>query len=287
MKELWNRSFDLFRKHFILWVPCTVAGILILAIGSLEKAEIRWLILHFATQHSALGGDVPVDPTLARHRAMIFVYSFGFLREFLEVLLYVFAFVATGQMVRMIVEKQGPDMIAALREASPRWRAILLLSFKYLLILGVIGGILVVLGSSPLTSDRFQQFFLSKAFVFLFALAGEGCLAWLLAPAAIRLLRTPGGLIISQRERTLVIIFAVATQAASAALDYLVGKGEARVFLYKHWEINAIAVVNTIIINAPQVLLFIGLAVLALGCATAIEYPPQTETESTSKPLPN
>jgi len=47
-------------------------------------------------------------------------------------------------------------------------------------------------------------------------------------------------------------------------LQYLVGKAEATVLLDNQWESNAIAAVNSIIINSPQVLLFIALALLAL-----------------------
>jgi hypothetical protein len=59
MEKLWKRTFQLFRRHILLWVPCSIAGILMIALGRLQKAEIRWLFGFFGTQRSALGGVVP------------------------------------------------------------------------------------------------------------------------------------------------------------------------------------------------------------------------------------
>jgi hypothetical protein len=170
-------------------------------------------------------------------------------------------------MVRMIVEEQGPNMIAALRGASPRWRAILFFSLKFFLVQGVILGVLALMEDSPLTADRFQQFFLSPTLVFLFALVSYGCLAWLLMPAAIRLLQSSGGSTISAKDRKLGVAFVVATSAASSALGYCVGKAEAGIFFKNQWEIQAAEAVSTLVINAPQVLLFIFLALLASPAA--------------------
>jgi hypothetical protein len=105
---------------------------------------------------------------------------------------------------------------------------------------------------------------LSKVLLYVFGLVGEGCLAWLLVPAAIRLLRPQGNPTISAQDRNIGVVFAVSASAGSLALEYLVGKAETIVMLDKLWEGEAIAVVNTIIINAPQVFLFIALALLAI-----------------------
>jgi hypothetical protein len=55
--------------------------------------------------------------------------------------------------------------------------------------------------------------------------------------------------------------FAVATSASALALEYLVGKAEAVIILDKQRKGEAIAVVVTVVINAPQVLLLIGFAI--------------------------
>jgi hypothetical protein len=60
-------------------------------------------------------------------------------------------------------------------------------------------------------------------------------------------------------------------------LQYLVGKAETAVILDKSWEGVAIAVMNSVAINAPQVLLFIALAMLAQGVGeeTSLEAEPE------------
>ena len=125
-------------------------------------------------------------------------------------------------------------------------------------------GVLIVLTSSPLTPERFHELALSKVLLYVFGLVGEGCLAWLLVPSAIRLLQRPERRTILTQGRKIGATFAVTTSAGSLALQYLVGKAEATVLLDNQWESNAIAAVNSIIINSPQVLLFIALALLAL-----------------------
>ena len=75
MKKLWQKALELFRRHIILWVPCTVAGILILALGKLEKAQIQWFIHFFQTQRSVLGGkrNPGICPRLCIERRCSFI----------------------------------------------------------------------------------------------------------------------------------------------------------------------------------------------------------------------
>jgi hypothetical protein len=64
-------------------------------------------------------------------------------------------------------------------------------------------------------------------------------------------------------DRNLGVSFVVVTSALSLALQSTVGKAESTVMLDKPWEGWTIAIVNTFVINAPEVLLFIGLALWA------------------------
>ena len=248
-----------------MWVPCSIAGILMLWLGKLERAEIRWLVRFFATQHSVLGGEVPsADLAQVQHRAMMVTYPSSFLKYLIEVSLFVVALATTKNLVSMILNEQRSDMIVALQRVLPRSREVLLLSLKYIAVLAMFGVVLVVIGSAPLRSDRIHQLALSKAFIYVFGIVGQACLAWLLLPAAIRLLQPPGTPIITTATRRLGTAFAVAISVCALLLEYLVGKAESAVTFDKPWEGNAIAVLNTLIINTPQVLLFIALTLLAL-----------------------
>lgn len=236
-----------------------------LELDRLEKAKIHWLLRYFTTQHSVLGGEVPSpDLSQAQHRVMMVIYPLATLKNFLEICFFVMALVATKNLVQMVLEEQRPDMISTLRGIVPRSREVLLFSLKYMVVMAVFGGVLLGLASSPLSPEHLHELFTSKIFLFVFGLIGEGCLAWLLVPAAIRLLQPPGSPTILAHGRKMGAVFAVAASAGSLALQYLVGKAEATVVLENQWESHAIAAVNTIIINAPQVLLFIALALLAI-----------------------
>lgn len=268
MKALWNRAFELFRRHIVLWVPCSIAAILMLVLAKLERAEIRWLVQSFATQHSVLGGEVPTaDPSSAQHRAMLVVYPSSFLKYLLEVWFFVIAFATTGSLVRMILNEQRPDIADALRRVRPRLRAILLFSLQYIAVLAVFGGLLIALGTSPLASDSIHGVALSRPFVYGLGLVEQACLAWLLVPAAVRLLQLPGAPAISTEARRLATAFAVAASACSIALGFLIGRAQSALMLDAPWESQAVSVVNTLVLNVPEVLLFIVLALLAFQTA--------------------
>jgi hypothetical protein len=264
MKELWERTFELFRRQIALSVPCSLAGIIMLTLDRLEKAWIHWLVGFFGTQHSVLGAAAPVaDWAEVQRRAMMVVVPVGLLKQFLEVCLFVVALVATKNLVGSVLDEQRPDTAAALRGIVPRSREVLLFSLKYMAVMGVSRGVLMVMASS-LRPYRFREFVSSTVLLHVFGFVAEGCLAWLLLPAAIRLLRPPGGSAISTQGRRMGTIFTVAASVGSLALNYLVGKAENPLMLENHWEGFGIAAVNTVIVNLPEVLLFIALALMAI-----------------------
>lgn len=265
MMALWDRTFQLFRSHLILWVPCSVAAILMLVLSRLEKAWIYWLFEFFLTQRSVLGGRVQsADIVGAQHRAMMMVYPIGFLKQFLEVCFFVAAFFMTKELVCMILEDRRPEMMAAVRNIAPRYRAILIFSTKYMVLLGVLGFAPLALLASPLMPGHIHEIVVSKIFIYSYSLLAEAWLAWLLVPAAIALLRPPGALITSNQERRLGTICAVATSAISLVIQYSVGRFQTAFVIDTRWQEWALASVSTVLVNAPEVMLFIALALLAI-----------------------
>jgi hypothetical protein len=249
-----------------------------LALDQLMKVVvIHWLIRFFATRHSVLGGEVPAsDWGQVQHRAMIVGLPIGTLKNFLETCLFVVALVATKNLVHMVLDSQRPDIAAAVRGAVPRYREVLLFSIKYMAVMAVIGVVIIFVTTSPLMPEGLRHAAISKPFITVFALAAECCLAWLLLPAAIRLLRLPDGPAISTEQRKVGTVAVVATAAASMVLEYSIRKAEAATTLGSVFGGWAIAVVNTVIFNAPQVMLFIVLALLAIQ-VTADESAPAAE----------
>lgn len=113
------------------------------------------------------------------------------------------------------------------------------------------------------TAEHFHTLALSKVSLYVYGLLVDACLGWLLVPSAIRLLRPPGSPMISVQGKLMGTVFVAVTSADSLALQFLVSKVEATFMLGNQWEMEAIAVVNTVVINTPQVFLFIALALLA------------------------
>jgi hypothetical protein len=265
MKDLWNETFELLRRHLLLWVPCSVAAILMLAITQINTAGIHWLVKTLSIQHSVFGGETQsANMNQAIERAYMITIPFGLLRQFAEISLFVAALVTTKGLVQMVLNQEDAGMVVAMREVVLRLSEILFFALKYMAVTGVFRVALLLLISSPLTADRIHQLASSKVILYIFGLAVEGCLGWLLVPSAIRLLRPPGSPAISLHGRQIGTIFAVAASAVALALQGLISKAETTLMIENRWEDGAIAVVNTLVMNAPNIALFIALALLAI-----------------------
>jgi len=245
-----------------------------IGLGRLQKAEIHWPLGFFGTQRSVLGGLQSVtDLSQVQNRVMMVMYPQGVLKQFLEVCFFVVALATTNRLVKMILESQRPDMVAAAKGLVPEYREILLFSLKYMAVMALFGGVLL-LAIFVLTQENFRELAFSNGFATVCGLVAEACLAWLLVPSAIRLLRCKGSQTVSTLDRQTGTIFAVAASAVGFGLDFPVGKAESTFVLDKQWERDAITIANSVILNTPQILLFIALALLAM----------QTSDEGTSIP---
>jgi hypothetical protein len=264
MKELSKHAFELFRRHIVLWVPCSVAAIMVFALDRLQKVEIHALVRFFSTRRSVLGGEAPVtDWGQIQHRTMLVGIPVGTLKTYFEICLFVAALIVTKELVRMVLSEHEPEIGEAVRGLAPRYREVLLFSLKYI-VAAVLFVAFPLFLASLLPSERIREIALSKTFLICFGLIAEGCIAWLLLPAAIRMLRSPRSLAVSVQDRQLGTIYVVATALASFALEYLIGEIEAKFTYRGAGQSWAIALLNTVLINAPQVLLFIVLSLLAI-----------------------
>jgi hypothetical protein len=89
MRKLWNETFELFRRHVVLWVPSSVATILMLALGRLQTAETQWLMRTLSTQHSVFGRETQssnIDQVF--ERTMMITVPLGFLQTVHRSLLF-------------------------------------------------------------------------------------------------------------------------------------------------------------------------------------------------------
>jgi hypothetical protein len=239
-------------------------ALLNLALARLEKAALFRIIHQLMTRHTALGGDIiSTDPSEYQHRAWMVAMPLGICRRFLGVCLFVAALVMTAKLVGSILENQKAEIVGALKKIVPEWRGIFMLSLKYTLAVGAVGVVMALSTSLMPISYKVAEFVASKVFVYPVTLALEGGVAWLLMPSAIRLLRPPGAESVSVQGRRWGTISMVLLSAAGLALQNIVGMAEAKVTFDSRWEFSAVSALNSIVVNAPEVLLFILLALLA------------------------
>jgi hypothetical protein len=264
MQDLWRRTFQLFREHATLWIPTSIAALFTLAVVRLDEAAVRRISRWFMTQHSVLGGDSPSgDLVKAQAHAFLVVIPRGFAKQFLEVLAFVAALAITGMQVGMFLEEQKPEIVPILKSIASRWWVILVFSSKYIVLNGLAVGAMIFT-MSGLNPDRFAEVGRVKIALYAFGIIWQGCLAWLLIPAAVRLLQPQKIEGISIERRKIGTIFAVLAAAAGLGLEYATGRAESGMVLASHLESTVVLVINTIVINVPTVLLFIALAVLAM-----------------------
>lgn len=241
-------------------------------LDALDKFAILRVLAFFTEQHSVFGGTVPSEsPPMAVSRTMMVIVPLGVVKNYLEICLFVVALVVTADMVRRVLAEQRPAMVEAVRGVVPRLREVLLLSVLYFAVMAILSAVFLFVGTSSFTPERLHQLASSRTFITVFGLATQCCLAWLLLPAAIRLLRPPGSPAISAQQRRVGTVLAVAAAVGQMLLQYAAGKAEAALMIGNVWESWTVAVVNTVIVNLPLVFLFIALALMAME--TGAEEP--------------
>jgi MFS family permease len=240
-----------------------------------EKGIFRW----FSTSRSVLGSVIPAP--LSGHamlaRASIVYAPIGFLTIFVVVCLFVVALVVTASMVDAIGREQKPDVRKALAELAPRQWRILLFSLKFLVVFGVATAVVTALSYCLFYAIHRPDHLTSAMLLPVLVLVGVGCAVWLVTPAAIRLLRayTTGQVLAEARNRGTII--AVLASEAGLALGMIAQRLETPIALNSRWELSAVLGLNSIVANAPDVLVFIALALLAA------EYSPESENNKGSK----
>jgi hypothetical protein len=265
MKEVLRKSLELFRKHPVLWVPYLAAELLAIwqwhQRGELEKAIFRW----FSTSHSALGGEIVAGISNRANlaRASMAYAPIGFMTMYSVICLFTVAMVTTAEMVNAVRRGERATLGASFKGVAARWPGILKFSFKFLL------AFLVLMGTSIclllLWAKTTQAGEIPTA-LWVTSLEGtllSGCLAWLLTPAAIQLLRVPNqeptSIEVTWRGATLAVLATAATSVL-AILAQQVQKG---MLIDTVAEREMVSLLIKVAVNLPDALLFISLALLA------------------------
>jgi hypothetical protein len=283
MKELWDKTFQLFRVHLILWIPSVCVGLLKLVLDWLRREFAFGLAQRLFVHHSALGGEyASSDPTEFQRTALRISMVLEPFNGLLDAFLFVIALVVTAKLVRMILDGKEPELLPALKEVVPEWRRIARFSFQCFLALAAFGAVMLLSTMSAMISLRLLAFFASKAVTYPIAIALKGGAAWLLMPAAMRLLQMSDASPVTTQNRKLGTVSVVLTSAATLVLGILVARAEAGLRLDNQSELWAVSAANSIVENAPTVFQFIALALLAFGSSHGAEGYPSLEPETPS-----
>jgi hypothetical protein len=265
MIRLWRKTIELLRKNPALWLPYLVAELMAIGLWRLWGV-VRTSIFHwFTTRHSVLGGELPVPSTdySAPTKASFVTLPIGFVVVFAVVCLFVVALMTTAWMVDAINREQKTDVRGILAGVLQRWKRILLFTLLSLVAFGAsMGGVgallffVLYLAHRPdLRTSHLSALGMSPVFV--------GCATWVLVPMAIRLLRADKTIVVAFRARNIGAITAILAVVAGALLDFFLWKAEGRVQLDMQFERWMLAAFNSVVANAPDVVLFVGIALLA------------------------
>lgn len=267
MQKLCGRVAELLRMHPILWLPYIAADLLAICLWRLRGLAEKGIFHLFTTghSHSVLGGDIAFHryDSAALARASIAYAPIGIATIIAVVCLFVAALVATAYIVDSIEREQRPDAREILSKLAAHWRRILLFALRFLITVGVFFAGTTLLSYYLLSLAHRQELLTSFWLLAGVILIGVGCTAWLVMPAAMRLIRGEAAVLVSTQTRIRGTILAILAVEAGAAIGFFVPKLEASMLLNSRWKITALSAFNSVIANAPDALLFIALALLA------------------------
>lgn len=266
MKELWLETFELIRKHPVLWLPFLCASLAASGLSWFRRIEAKklayWLVTRHTT-HSVLGGNSSPSldgATISRAVRVSASLRWGFI--YINTCIYTTALVLTATFVGMILCGQGLNLSGA-REALRAYpKRILLYSLKSWLLFAILTAFVVF----PITYFTTPMWKYSQAVSSAFSI-GEAlltslCTSWIMAPIAIRVLRPVEAYEVSAEDKRLgrfaYMLAAVASIALSRLLDPLFMKLTSNLSISK-----GVLNFSSVITDCPYALLYIALALLA------------------------
>lgn len=267
MKELWRKSIALLRNHPVLVLPFVFSELLTGSVSWLRhlasSGVIRW-VSHRQIE-SVLGenfGSRAVDAASMRTASRLnSALSWG--THYVSISIETAALVLTVIMAGLILHNEQPVLAAT---AAARLRAypkrILLYSAKAWLLTLVLSTLITFFLYLPASRLRFG----SPSFSVLssgLGLLGTACLAWVMAPIAIRLLRSAGSPAISNQERELGRYAFLLAAAAGWAIGFLLHPLISELSHRLPGATEAVVIFSSLIINLPYVQLYIALAFIA------------------------
>lgn len=269
MRQLWRNAANLLWQHPILWLPLLFADLLAFCLGEVQKLLAHAIAVRSLQEHSALGNT----PYTNIHRdtsqvwEQLLTSSSGLLIQFLSVCLYTAAFLITANLVRLFLQNLSPNLWSSVKSANLRLPAILSFSLK----LFVLSFVIALFITTPLYFVFFRNhrgnIVATPYFAYGVTLLISLCVAWIITPAAITLLRSPNFKPITSKTIMRGIGSSILTVTASTTLALLAQIAQRSLLSnsapMQPIAIQAIHAIASLLTSVPYIFLFIVLALLA------------------------
>jgi hypothetical protein len=262
MQTLFRKTLKLFAAYPILWLPFVCAELLGMGLNSLRHLTLRPLLDWFATRQSVLGGESQHLDRLAegKTRAVEFLLLQG--TNYLTSFLTAVALVLTASLVFMVLRGQKPSIATALSALRDYQRRIAVYALKNwalgLLFLALIGFPVSSLVSAYTSASPTVWNIVAGCEVLLTL----PCVAWIMAPIALALLRPADSEPVSPLQKRQARYFWIAVGVVGFALSWVL-----------HPLLNlptthlpgqpVLSYLRALLVASPNVLLYIALALIA------------------------
>jgi hypothetical protein len=178
----------------------------------------------------------------------------------------------TSGLLELIFSEQEPDLKSALKSATVRWRAILWFSFKALFVALVLMAITMIPLVS-LLSEAHPNLFQSPILLSAVVLILGASAAWLLIPAAFRLLQNSKREIIDSNVRTKGVVCAIVATSFTIGLGFIAPKLGAVMQLDTPAEFTVVCIMVELLVNSAFAPLLVALSLLAF------RWPNETQVQ--------
>ena len=282
MPELWQRTLALTRRHPILWLPYVVARLSAYCLTWLQRIAGKEIFVRFETSRSVLSDGLYSNGLQQEAMAKASMVTIPLLagRNFVNIWLFTCAMVVTALFADAIRRRQKPDPVRSLTALVSLLKSVFWFSLKFLVLFGVIIGLIFTSASFILVSVLHSGFATSPILSVLEATLASTVVAWFLVPAAIRLLQPVNLETVSPRSRKAGTVVAIFVAAASNVLWYFYHGAETAFPFTPVVQSRIIGVLAALVIDSPHLLLFVALFLLASSETPANSLAGTSETGS-------
>lgn len=277
MRELWLTTWRLAGGHPVLWLPYFCAALISVCVWCVRGMAKQAILHHFMALRSVLGGRVGTYADLgAFSKASLAYLPIGVAAVMVVVLVFVIAFVVTAKTVDGMLRGDSRGLSWRVSEAFRRWDRILMFGLKLLVL--CIGFILPFAFLIVLYAQREYDLYPTALNSILVALISS-CVVWVLLPSAVKLVRESDTESISKEPRGFAALVAGAASISGVLLVVFASRLERGISYTAQWQWATVSALNSIFANAPDVVLFIAVGVVACRRPDPLEVSPLLEQD--------